>query len=390
MNPVGDDKEMAAEEKVKLRKGLKDVYFDRSDTSFIDGKRGKLLYRGYDIHDLAEHSTFEETSYLLLHGSLPSSSELAQFGAQLRASRGLPEEVLQIIQIMRRAHPMDVLRTAVSAMSSVAAAASDISRESVLGKSISLTGAVATMVACHARIREGKEPVEPDEGMGHAANFLYMLFGEVPNPVDARLIDKDLVLHAEHGVNASTFAARIAGSTQADFYAAIVAALAVLKGPKHGGAAEAAMKMAQEVGSEDNAANYVAKLLNGGGRVAGFGHPVYKALDPRSVHLKSDAKALGERRGQPKWFSIIEAVANTDAMKRRAKLGIAPNVDLWSGAIYSLLGIPEDLFVPLFAMGRMPGWCTHILEQYSKRDILRPRLEYSGLMDREYVPIDQR
>ena len=381
---------MSVADKVELRKGLKDVYFDRSDTSFIDGKEGKLLYRGYNIHDLAERSTFEETSYLLLHGSLPGRAALDAFVAELKAGRSLPDGILQIIEIVKGAHPMDVLRTAVSAMSSYDHDASNTSRESVLHKAVKLTAATATIVAAHARIRDGNEPVAPHDGLDHAANFLYMLNGETPDPADARLIDKDLVLHAEHGVNASTFVARVAASTRADIYAAIAAAIAVLKGPKHGGAAEAVMKMAQEVGSEGNAESYVKDLLRRGQRVMGFGHPVYKVVDPRSVHLKEDARLLGERKGQPQWFSILQAVTEAPEMKRRARHGTHPNVDLWAGAVYSLLGISEDLFIPLFATGRMPGWATHVMDQYSKKDLIRPRLQYTGPMDLRYVPIDER
>ena len=379
-----------AEEKVELKKGLKGVYFGRSESSFIDAKNGILLYRGYNIHDLAEHSTFEETAYLMLHGALPTGSQLDDFDAQLKAARQLPEEVLQVVRITKDAHPMDVLRTAVSAMSSLDSEVGDNSRDATLRKGIRLTSATVAIVAAHARLRDGKDPVSPDTNLSHAANLLYMLFGERPDDRDARLIDKDLVLHAEHGVNASTFAARVAASTGADFHAAITAAIAVLKGPKHGGAAENVMNMAQEIGSADRAKDYVEGVVNNGGRIPGFGHPVYRTVDPRTVHLKADAKELGERKGNPGWFSILQAVTETDTMKKRSRLGHHPNVDLWAGAVYSLLEIPNDLFIPLFAIGRMPGWTAHILEQYGQKDILRPRLQYSGPMDVSYVPIEQR
>ena len=377
-------------ENIELNKGLKNGYFDRTSSSLIVAKPGKLLYRGYNIDDLARFSTFEETTYLLLHGSLPNRSQLEELDASLKANRALPQEVQDIIRIYRNAHPMDVLRGAVSAMSLSDPDILDTSPQGALKKGIRLTSAVATMVAFHHRIRHGLEPINPDPELTHAGNFLYMLFGERPDAEDTSLMDTDLILHAEHGANASAFAARVAASTGADFWAAITAAVAVLKGPKHGGAAEGAIQMAQEVGSEENAEAYVENIIANRGRVMGFGHPVYDDVDPRSVHLKAEAKALGERRGQTKWFSIIEAVTNTEAMKKRAKRGIAPNVDLWSGAIYSLLGIPDDLFVPLFAVGRMPGWTLHIFEQYSVRDILRPRLLYTGPVDLEYSPMDQR
>ena len=381
---------MAAREKVELRKGLKDVYFDRTTASQIVAKPGRLYYRGYNIDELARHSTFEETCYLLIYGDLPTASQLEGLDAELRANRELPAEVLETIRIYRRAHPMDALRGAVSAMALADPEPDDLSEEGVLKKALKATAAVATIVAAHHRIRNGDEPVTPNADLAHAANFLYMLHGETPSEEDARVIDKDLVLHAEHGSNASTFAARVAASTRADFYSALTAAVSVLKGPKHGGAAEGAMQMAQEVGSVENAESYVSGLLANGQRVTGFGHAVYKDVDPRSVHLKADARALGERKGETKWYWIIEAIASTREMTRRARLGINPNVDLWSGAVYSLLGIPDDLFVPLFAVGRMPGWALHIMEQYSKKDILRPRLHYTGQIDLEYVPIEQR
>ena len=379
---------MAVDEKVKLHRGLRNVYIDRTETTFIDGKEGKLLYRGYNIHDLAERSTFEETVYLLLHGVLPTKAQLDQFDAQLRANRELPDQVLQIIRLIKDAHPMDVLRTAVSAMGSSDPEATDISPEGVLAKGVKLTAAAPTIVAAHARIREGKEAVPPDGDLTHAANFLYMLFDKAPDQDETSLIDKDLVLHAEHGVNASTFAARVAASTRADYYAAITAGIAVLKGPLHGGAAEGVARMAAEIGSEENTEKYIGDLLARRERVMGIGHPVYKAVDPRSVHLKEGARALGERKGQPEWFSILQTV--TKVMEPYAKRGHYPNVDFWAGAIYHLLGIPEDLFIPIFAVGRLPGWTLHVLEQYANNVLLRPALAYTGPMDLEYVPIDQR
>ena len=378
---------MVVEERVELKKGLKNVYFDRTEIGLVDPK-GRLLYRGYNIHDLAEHSTFEETVYLLLYGSLPTSAQLEEMDAQLKASQRLPDAVFQVIHLTKDSHPMDVLRTAVSAMSVTDPDVLDISPQAALVKGLRLTAVVPTIVATHDRLRNGEEAVAPRSDLSLAANFLYMLSGREPTPEDARLIDKDLILHAEHGVNASAFAARVAASTEADFYAAITAGIAVLKGPKHGGAAEGAKKMALGIDSEDNAQSYISNLQKNGERIMGFGHPVYKAVDPRSVHMRADAKALGERMGQPKWFSILQAV--TKVMEPYSRRGHHQNVDLWSGAIYSLLNIPDDLFVPIFAMGRMPGWTAHVMEQYSKKDILRPRLHYTGPIDLEYLPIGRR
>ncbi|MCY4530279.1 MAG: citrate (Si)-synthase [Chloroflexi bacterium] len=381
---------MAKDTEVELKKGFRDVYFDRTTTSLIVGKPGKLLYRGYGIDDLAEHSSFEETSYLLLYGALPTSSQFDSFSSDLKNSRALPDEVVQIIDLTKASHPMNVLRTAVSAMGMSDATEMDVTPEGALIKGVRMTAALPTIVAAHHRLRNGNEPVEPNAELDHAANFLYMLRGETPDSRDARLIDKDFVLHAEHGANASTFVARVAASTRADFYAALAAAIATLKGPRHGGAAEGAMRMAEEIGSVENAEAYVNSKLEARERIMGFGHAVYKDVDPRAKHLRAGAKALGEREGQTKWYSIIDAVTKTDAMQRRSRAGLNPNVDLWAGAVYSLLGIPEDLFVPLFAIGRMPGWAAHIVEQLTARDILRPRLLYSGPEDVEYVPIEDR
>ena len=377
-----------AEQRVELKRGLRDVYMDRTEASFIDGKVGKLLYRGYNIDDLAQNSTFEETVYLLLYSELPTRSQLAEFDELLKANRSLPEQVVDIIRITKDAHPMDVLRTAVSALAAFEPEVDDNSTEAVLRKGIRLTAQGPTIVATHARIREGKEPVEPDPNLSHAGNFLYMLFGEHPDPQDVRLIDKDFVLHAEHGVNASSFGARVAASTVADLHCAITTGIAVLKGPSHGGAAEEVMKMALDIGNEENAEPYVRNLLSNGGRVMGFGHRVYRAVDPRSVHLQDDAKALGERKGQPKWFSILQEVM--EAMQPYSRRGICQNVDFFSGAIYYLMEIPDDLFISIFAMGRIPGWTVQVIEQFNNNILLRPRLLYVGPMDLEYVPIDQR
>ena len=376
------------EQKVQLQRGLRDVYIDRTKSSFIDGTIGKLLYRGYNIHDLAEYSTFEETVYLLLYESLPTRRQLDEFDAELKANRVLPEPVTEIIRLTKDAHPMDVLRTAISALATFDPDVADNSPEANLRKGVRMTAQAPTIVAAHARIRDGNEPVPPDASLGHGANFLNMLFGEMPDPDDAKLIDKDFVLHAEHGVNASSFGARVAASTQADIHAAITAGIAILKGPSHGGAAEEVMKMAQDIGSEENAEPYVRGLISEGGRVMGFGHRVYKSVDPRSIHLHDDAKALGERKGQPKWFSILQEVM--EVMKPYAKRGICQNVDFFSGTIYYLMGIPSDLFISIFAMGRIPGWTVQIMEQFENNILLRPRLVYVGDMDTKYVPIEER
>lgn len=376
------------EQKVQLHRGLREVYIDRTKSSFIDGGIGKLLYRGYDIHDLAEKSNFEETAYLVMYGDLPNQAQLDAFDAQLKAARSLPGEILDVIRLTRNSHPMDVLRTAVSALSAYDEETEDNSAEATLRKGIRLTAQAPTIVAAHARIRDGKEALEPNPSLSHAANFLYMLFGEEPAEEDADLIDKDFVLHAEHGINASAFGARVAASTQADLHCAVTTGISVLKGPSHGGAAEEVMKMTQEIGTEENAENYVRETIRGGGRIMGFGHRVYKAVDPRSLHLQDDARELGERKGEPKWFQILQSVI--EVMEPYRRRGIYQNVDFFSGAIYYLLDIPDDLFISIFAMGRVPGWTAQVIEQFENNILLRPRLLYTGPMDVPYVPIEER
>lgn len=376
------------EQKVQLHRGLREVYIDRTKSSFIDGDVGKLLYRGYDIHDLAEKSNFEETAYLVMNGELPTQAQLDAFDAELKANRELPAEILDVIRLTRNSHPMDVLRTAVSALAAYDPETEDNSAEATLRKGMRLTAQAPTIVAAHARVRNGDDAVAPDASLNHAANFLYMLFGEKPSDSDARLIDKDFVLHAEHGINASAFGARVAASTQADLHCAVTTGISVLKGPSHGGAAEEVMKMTQEIGDEENAENYVRERLRSGGRIMGFGHRVYKALDPRSVHLQDDARELGERKGEPKWFQILQSVI--EVMEPYRRRGIYQNVDFFSGAIYYLLDIPDDLFISIFAMGRVPGWTAQVIEQFENNILLRPRLLYTGPMDVEYVPIEER
>ena len=376
------------EQKVQLHRGLREVYIDRTQSSFIDGDVGKLLYRGYNIDDLAEKSSFEETAYLVMNGELPTQAQLDAFDAELKASRELPGEILDVIRLTRNSHPMDVLRTAVSALSAYDPDTEDNTAEATLRKGVRLTAQAATIVAAHARIRNGDAVVDPDPSLDHAANFLYMLFGEKPADEDARLIDKDFVLHAEHGINASAFGARVAASTQADLHCAVTTGISVLKGPSHGGAAEEVMKMTQDIGEEENAENYVRERLRSGGRIMGFGHRVYKALDPRSVHLQDDARELGERKGEPKWFQILQSVI--EVMEPYRRRGIYQNVDFFSGAIYYLLDIPDDLFISIFAMGRVPGWTAQVVEQFENNILLRPRLLYTGEMDLEYVPIERR
>jgi len=375
-------------EKIQIRRGLKDVYLDRSKVCFIDGRAGELRYRGYSIHDLAQHSRFEETCYLLLYGELPARAQLAAFEAELRAARRLPEEIVQIIRTVQRAHPMDVLRTAVSALAAFDPEAADNSPAATLRKSIRLTSQVPMIVAAHEHLRNGRAPVAPDPALEHAANFLYMLRGKAPSADAAKLMDTDMILHAEHGSNASSFTARVVAGTEANLHAAVTAAIAALSGPAHGGAAENVMLMAQEVGEAANAAEYVKRKRAGKQPVMGFGHRVYRAEDPRARHMRAGVEKLSIEMGQPKWYRILEALVQ--AMKPYARHGVNVNVDFYAGVVYYLNGIPADLFVPIFAVGRVPGWTVQALEQMENNILIRPLTLYNGPAARDYVPLELR
>jgi citrate synthase len=375
-------------EAIKIHRGLRGVYFDRSPCTFIDGKAGDLRYRGYSIHDLAENSTFEETAWLLLNGDLPNAQELAGFDAQLKAARQLPKHALEIIHAIKNAHPMDLLRTAVSALAAFDPETNDNSRDAVLRKAVRLTSQVPMIVAAHSRIRDGLEPVPADQTLTHAGNLLWMLRGEKPSRDAAQLIDRDLILHAEHGSNASSFTARVVTGTEANLHAAITAAVAALSGPAHGGAAEDVMKMAQEIGEPERAADYVKEKRKAGIAITGFGHRVYRAEDPRARHMRAGVERLSKEMGQPKWFEILQAVVK--AMAPYARHGVNVNVDFYSGVVYHLLGIKRDLFVPIFAIGRVPGWVVQVMEQQENNILIRPLTLYSGPEARPYRPIAER
>jgi len=368
--------------------GLKGVVLDETRIALIDGDAGKLVYRGYNIHDLAQHATFEEVCYLLLYGALPDRAQIAMFDAQLKAGRTVPEPVLRVMEQVKAAHPMDILRTAVSAAAALDEHSHEATVEVGLPVGIKLIAQVATIVAAMHRMRSGLEPVAPREDLTHAANFLYMMFGKEPSPEHAKIIDLDFILHAEHSSNASTFAARVAAGTAADLGSAIVAAIATLKGPLHGGAAEAVQKTVEEIGDPDRAIEYIKEKIEAGEKVMGFGHRVYKTEDPRAHELRDVARDLGHRMGNDHWFQILQQVEK--AMEPYRPKGIYPNVDFYAGAVYSLLGIPEEQFIPMFAVGRMPGWVAHVLEQYSDNVLIRPLLEYTGPRHLRYVPIAQR
>ena len=373
----------------EIMKGLKDVYVDTTESCFIDGQEGKLLYRGYNIHDLAEKSTFEEVVYLLLHGSPPTKQQLQDFDNTLRANRRIPDDVIQVLDLVEGSHPMDALRTGVSALAAFDPEVADNSPEATTRKGTRLTAMAPTIVATHHRLRQGLEPLAPNPDLSHAGNFLYMLFGRVPDEETTRLLDVDFILHAEHGANASAFGARVTASTMSDLHAAVTTGIGILKGPWHGGAAEEVMKMAQEIGDPENAEEWVRKTLDGGGRIMGFGHRVYKAEDPRARHMRERSRSLGEKMGQPRWFQVLTYLEEKAMVPYRSR-GICVNVDFFAGSIYYLLGIPEDLFISIFTLGRIPGWTLQCLEQYRDNVLIRPRLKYIGHMDLEYVPLEQR
>ena len=375
-------------ENVKINRGLKGVYFERSGVSDIDGAAGTLHYRGYSIHDLATHATFEEVCHLLMKGELPNAAELAAFDAELREARAAPDAVLDIIRVCKDGHPMDVLRTAVSALAALEPDGLATGEEAFLRNGMRLTAQVPTLVAAHEAIRNGRDPVAPDESLSHAANWLWMLKGEKPSEDAARLADVDFVLHAEHGANASSFAARVTVGTEANLHGAVVTALSTLAGPAHGGAAEDVMKMVHEIGTPDKAAEYVKTKRANREAVTGFGHRVYRAEDPRARHMREGVRKLGEEMGAPEWYEILQAVV--EAMKPYSRHGLNVNVDFYSGVIYQLHGIPMDLYVPIFAIGRMPGWVIQCIEQQRGNILIRPLTLYNGPEPRNWVPLDAR
>ena len=379
---------MSEGEETRVYRGLKGVYFDRSDTTFIDGRAGELRYYGYSIHDLAANSNFEETAYLLLHGELPTADQLTTFDDEMKAARRLPDPVYEVIRTLKDAHPMDALRTAVSALAAFDDDAADCSPVAVLRKGVRLTSQVPMIIGAHHRLRTGEAPIEPNPALGHAANFLYMLTGVMPSDNAARLMDLDFILHAEHGSNASSFTARVVTGTNANLHAAITAAIAALSGPAHGGAAEDVMHMAREIGDPANAEAYVKTKRQNREPIMGFGHRVYRAEDPRARHLRDGVERLSVEMGEPHWNEILKALV--EAMRPYARHGVNVNVDFYSGVIYHLHGIPEDLFVPIFAVGRLPGWTLQVMQQLENNILIRPLLLYNGPELKPYVPVEQR
>ena len=373
----------------EFKEGLEDVVVSTSEICFIDGREGRLLYRGYDVDDLAAHSTFEETIYLLWQGGLPTRKELDGHVKALAAgaSRRLPPKlILMLRQLPRKTTPMEVLRTGVSALSAFDLDAADNSREATYRKAIRLTAQMPTLVAAWERIRRGKPPVAPNPRLSLAANFLYMMTGRKPTGLAAKTFDVALSLHADHEFNASTFAARVTAATLSDLHSAIVSGIGALKGPLHGGANEQVMLMVEKIKSPANADAWIRKAIAAKARLMGFGHRVYRVEDPRAKHLRRLATELGQQAGNTSAVEIINTVARVVTEQKH----IFPNVDLYSGAGYASMGIPTDQFTPIFAMSRVVGWAAHVMEQHANNRLIRPRAEYTGPTRQTYVPIDRR
>jgi 2-methylcitrate synthase len=367
--------------------GLRNVVAGQSALSTIDGAKGILSYRGIDIHALAEHSGFEEAVFLLHRGALPTRAQLDAFRRDLARERALPDAALSVLHALpRSAHPMTALRSVVSALGALDPDAADDGEAARERKALRLVAQMATVVAAIERVRNGWAPVSPDQTLPHGANLLYMLRGQRPSDSEARIMDVALVLHADHEFNASTFVARVTASTLADIHGAVTAAIAALKGPLHGGANEAVMQTLSEIKTTDRVEPYLKDAFANKRKVMGFGHAVYKTEDPRATHLRQLSRKLGEEKGDRRWFDLSEKI---EEFVKREK-GLYANVDFYSASLYHVLGLPTDLFTPVFAVSRVAGWTAHALEQIANNKLIRPESEYIGLSNVPYVPIEAR
>lgn len=367
--------------------GLEGVVAGTSSICEVDGINGKLSYRGIDIHELVAHSTFEETAYLLWNGQLPTGVQLRELQGQLSCCRDLPHGVVRmIIDFPETAEPMMVLRTAVSALSMFDPGGTEHHHDMDLSRAILLTSRVPAIIAAHHRARQKLDPIPPKHSLGTASNFLYMLTGLVPSDHMSSTLDKCLILHADHELNASTFAGRVAAATLSDLYSSVTAAIGTLAGPLHGGANEQVMNMLRRIGDPAKAEEYVANLLAEGDKVPGFGHRVYRTQDPRAFELKKMAEAMGRETGETRWYEMSQRIEQFMMLEK----GINANVDFYSASVYYGMGIPVDIFTPVFAVSRIAGWTAHILEQYENNRLIRPRADYTGLRNVPYVPIENR
>ncbi len=374
----------------KPKAGLEDVVATSSAICYLDGDRGVLAYCGYDIHDLAERSTFEEVCFLLWHRRLPTRAELGDLQSQLIAARALPDGVVRLMRSLPAGNSMDALRTLTSALGHYDPDAGDNSAPANYRKAIRLTAQIASVVAAIGRTNAGAGPLDPDRVLSHAANFLYMLTGERPGGLATRAFDIALILHADHELNASTFAARVAAATLTDLHSAIVAAIGALKGPLHGGANTDVMRMLLGIGAgatPDKAEEVVRAKLARKEKIPGFGHRVYRTEDPRATHLRQMSRELGHHAGQPGWFEMSGRIETLV----KAEKNLNPNVDFYSASTYHSLGIAADLFTPIFAVSRISGWTAHVLEQYANNRLIRPRADYVGPeYPQRYAPIEAR
>jgi citrate synthase len=374
----------------KPKAGLEDVVAASSAICYLDGDRGVLAYYGYDIHDLARGVSFEEVCYLLWHGRLPNRAELGDLQSQLAAARPLSEPILRLMKQLPASDGMDMLRTLTSALGQYDPEAGDNSQPANYRKAVRLTAQLGSLVATYGRMKAGGGPIQPDPALGHAANFLYMLTGTRPAALSVHAFDVALVLHADHELNASTFAARVAAATLTDLYSAIVGAIGALKGPLHGGANADVMRLLIDIGP-DSPPERIDEAIRGRlakkVKIPGFGHRVYHTEDPRATHLRKMSKELGERAGNTRWFEMSQRIENL--VKGEKKLN--PNVDFYSASTYYTLGIPIDLFTPIFAVSRISGWTAHCLEQYANNRLIRPRTDYIGPQYPQTVlPLEQR
>lgn len=374
-----------------ISRGLENVVVASTQLSAIDGTAGRLSYVGYDINDLAEYASYEEVFYLLWYGELPNAEQLAAFDARLRAERTLSEAELALVRnTPTTGHGMDALRTMISALAQLDDQADDLSPEGVERIGLRIAGKMPSLLAAWERLRNGKEPVVADPTLSHAGNFLYMMNGEKPNPVYTRGLDAYLVLLAEHGLNASTFAARVAIGAGADVYCAIVASLGTLKGLLHGGANQKAMETFLEIGTAENAAPYIENLVQNRGRLMGVGHRIYRVEDPRMKPLRKQFLALAAE-GAGRWYEVAEAVGKViQEHPHFVQRKLNPNVEFYSAPLLYSLGFPLDLFTAAFAMSRIAGWMAHIREQLADNRLIRPKADYSGPAPREFVPLKDR
>jgi citrate synthase len=367
--------------------GLRGVVAASTSIGDVNGEKGELIYQGINIHDLAKNSTFEEVIFLLWNGRLPKKAELEELKQGIAANYQLSPEILALMQqFPRDAEPMDTLRTAISALAFYDQRARDISRENAVRTATRLVAQFPTIVATLQRLRKGQEPVEPKPELNIATNFLYMLKGEMPSEQDAHIFDVGLILQADHELNASTFTSRVVAGTLADMYGAVTAAIAALSGPLHGGANTNVMKMLLEIGEIDNVEPFIKDALASKRKIMGFGHAVYKTEDPRATNFRRFSKAMAERTGDARWYEMSLKVEETIMREK----GLFPNVDFFSASTFYMMGIPLDLYTPIFAVSRISGWTGHILEQYANNKLIRPRAEYIGPRGVPYVPIDER